>query len=83
MDNSPRITKDDLDRVFAKYFSYDEHRAHHDFIEQMIEKEKRRIERWETVKRQVIGWAIIAMLAALGKAGYHLWDWAIQHVRVK
>lgn len=43
------------------------HATHHAFIEMMIKKEERRIQRWETIKTQVGGWSIILILGFIGK----------------
>jgi len=44
----------------------DVHTAHHQFIQKYIEEQQRKRERWEAVKRQVLGWGIIALVGGLG-----------------
>lgn len=48
----------------------EEHRDHHHFIGLLIEQRRIRRERWEAVRRQVIGWSVIAALAAIGALAY-------------
>lgn len=48
------------------------HRKHHDFIDLLLEREKRRQDRIETVKAHVYGWGIITGLGGIGAA---LWYW--------
>lgn len=48
----------------------DTHKIHHQFIEMMIKKEERSVERWEKIKTQVWGWGIVAVLSAIGTAVY-------------
>ena len=44
----------------------DLHAKHHEFIDMMLEKYQRRRDIADKIKAQVGGWAIIAMLAAIG-----------------
>lgn len=46
------------------------HKIHHQFIEMMIKKEERRIERWEKIKAQTWAWGIISVLGIIGTAVY-------------
>lgn len=46
------------------------HREHHEFIRTWIAKQQRKDERWDKIKTQVGGWAIIAFLGGIGKAMY-------------
>lgn len=46
------------------------HATHHQFIEMMMEKEERRIARWEKIRTQVYGWGIITALGLIGSAVY-------------
>jgi hypothetical protein len=46
------------------------HVEHHRFIEEEIERRKRRRDLIERVKQQVIGWGVIALLGAIGTAVY-------------
>lgn len=54
------------------------HQEHHEFIRQWIEKQKRREERFEKIKTQVGGWAVIAFLGGIGTAAYHLFQMAVR-----
>ena len=49
-----------------------DHKVHHDFVQTMIEKEKRKAERIEAVKTQVAGWATILAIGGfvLGMGRY-------------
>ena len=48
------------------------HKVHHDYIaNQIVESETRR-ERWEAIRRQVMGWTIFAFLTAIGTATYRV-----------
>lgn len=41
------------------------HREHHAFIQAYIAERKRKEERWESIRRHVIGWSIIATIGAV------------------
>ena len=47
-----------------------EHRDHHNWIENQIQRERKRSEMWEGIRSKVIGWAIIGALGAVGTAVY-------------
>jgi hypothetical protein len=56
-----------------KFINSEIHHQHHEFIEEIkpfiisyIENEKIRRERWEELKRQLVGWSIIAIVGAIG-----------------
>lgn len=51
-----------------RHVSEKEHHDHHEFIKVMIEKERRRQERWDRIKTQTIGWSITSIMTALGAA---------------
>jgi len=42
------------------------HDEHHQFISEFIAESRLRQERWEAIKRQVLGWGIIAIVGSLG-----------------
>jgi hypothetical protein len=46
------------------------HRLEHDFIKILIEREKERVSLRQDLKKQVIGWGIIALVGAFGA-----WVW--------
>lgn len=50
-----------------------EHRNgdHHKYIEKLIERDKIRAERLETLKTQTFGWGIIVFLSGIGTAVYN------------
>lgn len=48
----------------------DTHKMHHQYIEMMLKKEERSVERWEKIKTQLWGWGIVAVLSAIGTAVY-------------
>ena len=58
-------TLDGRDRIDAVT-----HKIHHDHIAEDIEDRQIRRERWEAIRRQVIGWTIFAFLTAIGTATY-------------
>ena len=49
----------------------DTHKEHHEFIRQWIDKQKRKDERWDKIKAQVGGWAIVTLLGSIGTGAYH------------
>ena len=53
-----------------------DHKIHHDFVATMIEKEKRKTERIESVKTQVAGWGTILAIGSFAAGiGKYLLDW--------
>lgn len=44
----------------------DTHADHHAFVGELIGRAQRRRELWDRVRQQVIGWALIAALGAIG-----------------
>jgi len=46
------------------------HKMHHDQYELDLEDRKIKRERWEAIKRQVLGWGIIVLLTTIGTAVY-------------
>jgi len=47
------------------------HIKHHKFIDVLIEEWEKKKERNEKIKTQVMGWGVILLLGAIGKAVYH------------
>lgn len=43
-----------------------QHSEHHEYVALLIRREQQREERWEEIKRQVLGWGIIALAGSLG-----------------
>jgi len=54
------------------------HRAHHDFIRRTIERQRVRAERWEQIRRHVLGWAVVGTLLWFG---YRLGDGILKWLR--
>lgn len=53
-----------------------EHKEHHAFIRMLIEERRRRQDRWEKIRTQLWGWAIISAIASfLGALGYAAAQW--------
>jgi hypothetical protein len=51
------------------------HREQHDYVRRLIERDHRRDERMEAIKRQTIGWLVIVVLGgALAVAGNYAYD---------
>lgn len=48
------------------------HSDHHRFVEELIEREHRRMERNERIRQQVIGWGLISAITGAGYGAYHL-----------
>jgi len=53
----------------------DTHNKHHEFIDTLIMQSKKRSAMWEGVRKQVIGWGVIAFLSGIGLI---FWQW-LQH----
>lgn len=53
------------------------HVEHHQFLETLILREKRKQERWEAIKVHVLGWAIIAAIGSIWTAAYKFW---LEHI---
>ncbi len=43
----------------------DTHRTHHDYVARLIERDRRRTERWERVRVHVYGWGAVTALGGL------------------
>lgn len=56
------------------------HIQHHQFIETQVEKYKDRARLREGVKKQVIGWGLIALLTSIGTAVYQYAAWFVSKV---
>lgn len=53
----------------------EEHREHHNFIRLLLKKMERRRVFWEQIRKQVIGWGIIALLSGIGVAVADYFEW--------
>ncbi len=60
-------TLDGRDRIDAVT-----HKVHHDQYAADLDERKIKRERWETIRRQVMGWGIIVALTTIGTAAYKL-----------
>lgn len=58
-----------------------EHKTHHDFVRRLIEQDRKRAERWEKIKAQVGGWAIVTGLGAIGTGVWHGFVYIRDHLR--
>ena len=47
-----------------------QHKEHHAFVSMLIEKERIKQQRLETIRRQVLGWGVIVLLSGIGYAMY-------------
>lgn len=56
----------------------EEHRDHHLWIGDQIRRHRVRGERFEAVRRQVVGWAVIAFLGGIGLMSY---EWVVAAIR--
>lgn len=57
--------KEAFREVLEEEGAYSDHR---EFVEHLMEKQKRRDARWEKIKTQVVGWSIISALTFIGTA---------------
>lgn len=46
------------------------HKAHHDYVANLIECSRRRREIFDAVSKQVLGWGLLIALGFIGKAVY-------------
>lgn len=78
------LTKDDVkeavEESMKQALQVHERDDHHLFIRDMIERRKKREERWEKVRQNVIGWAIIGIIGGVGHQGYQLLIYVRDHV---
>jgi hypothetical protein len=61
--------------------SVDVHFQHHQFIEEWIEKEKRKREMADKIKAQVGGWIIITAIGAIGTGAYNGYLYLKDHLK--
>jgi len=54
------------------------HRSHHAYVSQLIERDKRRVERYEAIWRHVLGWGVVGGILFLG---YRLGDGMVRWLR--
>ncbi len=70
------LTKEDIESAIEEAFDrrmavdIHLHAKHHQIIDQLIEQRDRRTRFYDGVKRQVVGWGIIAFLGAVGAMSY-------------
>lgn len=52
------------------------HATHHEYVAAMIERRRRRLDRWEKVRVHVYGWGAVTLLsAAIYAIGSHVRAW--------
>ena len=63
-----------MDVHLKETMSMDEtyHKQHHEYIEILIEKERKRAAFRDSVKKQVAGWGVITLLSGIGYFGWKL-----------
>jgi len=69
------------DASLASGISPDEHREQHAFLHEWIEEIKRKRERHEKIKTQVIGWGLIALLGAIGSWANGAFTYLREHLK--
>lgn len=77
MERRRPMNEDQLDEI-AQYIAdklpylvdAETHAHHHQIFETWIERENRRAERWEKIRAQVGGWAVIGFLSGVGYAAW-------------
>lgn len=57
------------------------HREHHEFIREWIEDRKRKHERANKIKTQVLGWGAVSILGGIGTSAYHAMQYLREHLR--
>jgi hypothetical protein len=72
--------KDILREVLDEHvqLTVDAHHKHHEFIEQWIERERIKGERWEDIRRQLCG---VAAISIVGSIGLWVQDYAAAVIR--
>lgn len=80
MDLNEQELKRLLHDVLTEYKAINDevHASHHAFIEMMITREERRVQRWETIKTQVGGWGVILALGFIGKTMWTFFKEAVK-----
>ena len=75
------LTREELICTIREALSADpQHIAHHAFIAELIEARRQRRERWEAIRRQVVGWALISLLSGAGLTAYQGYVWVRAHI---
>lgn len=70
--------KDAIKEALIEHRSIDAatHAMHHDFVADMIERRRRRLDRWEKVRVHIYGWGAVTLLgAAIYAIGNHARSW--------
>ena len=57
------------------------HSEQHQFISEWIEEVKRKRERHEKIKTQVMGWGIVSVLGSIGTGMYHSIGYLREHLK--
>lgn len=75
------LTRDELISAFREAMAADPtHIAHHAFVAELIEEKRRRRDRWESIRQQVAGWALISVLSGIGLGAYNGYVWVRAHI---
>ena len=48
----------------------EQHADDHRYVQLLIQRERKRAKRWESVRQQVMGWGIVILLSAVGTTVY-------------
>lgn len=56
-----------------------DHKHHHEYIEILIEKERKKAAFREAIKKQVAGWGVITLLTGIGIFGYKIIEYWFKH----
>ena len=76
------VTTDQIEEVFTrvldarKKIDDERHAKHHNYVEILIERDRRRQELKDKVRQQVVGWGVIMTVTGfLGMVGYSTYHW--------
>lgn len=80
------LTKEDIREVIREELSEHLSSSHHAYIESQLEEQKRKRDRWETIKTQVMGVAILGTLSFIvtqiihffGQHGREILEWFLK-----
>ena len=66
-----QMTKEDLKNVMDSAMERHIHSDAHTFVEVLMEKEKRKQELWEAIKKHVYGWTAVAVVGFVAASVWH------------
>jgi len=70
------ISKDDIKTAIhdaiseCTFIDFETHTAHHQFVNEMIERRQRRQQLYDKVRQHVIGWGALSVITGLGALIY-------------